>query len=1231
MLYVTGGIDELDLQGDSADCLSIDEEKDKESFEVENQKGWNFRFQNLLEESDSVQKWEKIARLARDFIEVSSTYGKIIISEAHLPDSKKTVRPLLGSGVAGGSKYLVQDIFFKFSLDSDLGSGRWLYGKSQRNDEKAMKSAKSELKGASSLFRCNLQGIRLPLLAVIYYRGYCLVAESKLPINTGTIVYGSHDGGRTVFSSDEKVNGIMKSVGESLNLSRHVVQGHEIYGPGDIEVHKGLDDHFYLIDFGRLFPPEPPFYEHENQTNYIFHSFLRPTLVKKNQVPLCSDGLSAWCKDDPSVEEYVQHLQQAKKHLMNTLIPEFASYLEKTYSSIKSRTEFKHIIFHLHRKGINIRHLGYIRCHLKEKKKTLGRYLLTECTARSIKHELKELIRSKTLQIKEATVEPFLDEIFNFISPILYSTDTFPKNFIELRNWELIHSKSTRKKNIDIFGNVISVSKSLGGNNVILIADNPIPSGVSTYFFDIHIKVLGHIKIGLSEGNHLKSSLFRYDILNGIIEEKGVTVNVKKGADGNYIGVFYSAWDKTIIFTIDDRVIGYKIKKVDLNPALQLYPILWFSSETDAVISFNFGPKFYFPVHILNKIELQRKSTMITANLTTSVVFWKESIKRMVESRFPALLTEDERSNAFDLRKRIDFSFLICRLHKISGILFSDRLLEYTNGKALVVDRNDLLGFKPRVFHMGIVEYAEALSVLFRFQKLNYIDKQNNLLLQELKKAGKKLSRTFESAPVRSIQELFYCASIWYEIGLMTENDERKIFLEKAAEMIIESEEVNNSTLSSEILVLQGKIYCELAGLSGSFKGKQKYFAKAKDKFHLGTSQNESLVNVLLGEILHYMLHSNYVVNGTRLREQAQLIWESSVGNKQNTFANIQLFYIICLASAYTEEIPDENQMLTLSMDLVTHSVKIDKKLVEAELSKALLLPIHGNALFFILQAGLRDTELLSVLLSVIVKGSVKLTEYTPSLDRFIINLEKSASNTTRELHQFIVKLKEEYSYSIQKQTFKKPRITCSVSVIKDTTLEVSSSVLARSLANTPYSIYHTGNKKKEEKLGWYYKKCIQYSFRYGRSYNVSNSEEKVVGVIIWQHPHETNASLSRMIEVGMSDMPRVFGFEGTYKFSVSFKSVQQKRKELMKKEEHMYLFAIGVDPPYQRQGYGSALIQPLLKEADDSNLKCFLECSIAESVSFFKKWGFQVIEEVSKHHTGCLTYEMVRKPKSEQ
>uniref|UniRef100_A0A6B2LIY5 N-acetyltransferase domain-containing protein n=1 Tax=Arcella intermedia TaxID=1963864 RepID=A0A6B2LIY5_9EUKA len=167
--------------------------------------------------------------------------------------------------------------------------------------------------------------------------------------------------------------------------------------------------------------------------------------------------------------------------------------------------------------------------------------------------------------------------------------------------------------------------------------------------------------------------------------------------------------------------------------------------------------------------------------------------------------------------------------------------------------------------------------------------------------------------------------------------------------------------------------------------------------------------------------------------------------------------------------------------------------------------------------------------------------------------------------------------------------------------------------------------------MGWYYKKCIQYSFRYGRSYNVSNSEEKVVGVIIWQHPHETNASLSRMIEVGMSDMPRVFGFEGTYKFSVSFKSVQQKRKELMKKEEHMYLFAIGVDPPYQRQGYGSALIQPLLKEADDSNLKCFLECSIAESVSFFKKWGFQVIEEVSKHHTGCLTYEMVRKPKSEQ
>ncbi len=53
----------------------------------------------------------------------------------------------------------------------------------------------------------------------------------------------------------------MAELGENLHLKGHLVgtspeKAKYIYGPGDIEVHRGKDGVFYALDFGRLLPPE---------------------------------------------------------------------------------------------------------------------------------------------------------------------------------------------------------------------------------------------------------------------------------------------------------------------------------------------------------------------------------------------------------------------------------------------------------------------------------------------------------------------------------------------------------------------------------------------------------------------------------------------------------------------------------------------------------------------------------------------------------------------------------------------------------------------------------------------------------------------------------------------------------------------------------------------------------------------------------------------------------------
>jgi hypothetical protein len=48
-------------------------------------------------------------------------------------------------GIAGGDKFLVNGILFKFAKDVLLNTGQWLYGSSEESVEKASKAAAHEL------------------------------------------------------------------------------------------------------------------------------------------------------------------------------------------------------------------------------------------------------------------------------------------------------------------------------------------------------------------------------------------------------------------------------------------------------------------------------------------------------------------------------------------------------------------------------------------------------------------------------------------------------------------------------------------------------------------------------------------------------------------------------------------------------------------------------------------------------------------------------------------------------------------------------------------------------------------------------------------------------------------------------------------------------------------------------------------------------------------------------
>ena len=113
---------------------------------------WNEMFQAILEEVDESrdmrsyeEKYRQLAQLAVDFVAVSKTYAKLIISELFLPEEEKTIKPRHLGGMAGGVKYRENGIYFKLALDKKVAGPdqrtHYIYGGNKYNHEYAAKAA----------------------------------------------------------------------------------------------------------------------------------------------------------------------------------------------------------------------------------------------------------------------------------------------------------------------------------------------------------------------------------------------------------------------------------------------------------------------------------------------------------------------------------------------------------------------------------------------------------------------------------------------------------------------------------------------------------------------------------------------------------------------------------------------------------------------------------------------------------------------------------------------------------------------------------------------------------------------------------------------------------------------------------------------------------------------------------------------------------------------------------
>lgn len=131
---------------------------------------------------------------------------------------------------------------------------------------------------------------------------------------------------------------------------------------------------------------------------------------------------------------------------------------------------------------------------------------------------------------------------------------------------------------------------------------------------------------------------------------------------------------------------------------------------------------------------------------------------------------------------------------------------------------------------------------------------------------------------------------------------------------------------------------------------------------------------------------------------------------------------------------------------------------------------------------------------------------------------------------------------------------------------------------------------------------------RYGQLYGVMHTTpDLVTGAAIWLPPDQPFFTIPRFLGVGYGSLPARMPPLTLIKFLASMRHLDRLHR-LDAPDRHWYLATLGVDPPHQGQGIGSALLQPVLARADAEGLACYLETGREINVRFYAKHGFRVL-----------------------
>jgi ribosomal protein S18 acetylase RimI-like enzyme len=151
----------------------------------------------------------------------------------------------------------------------------------------------------------------------------------------------------------------------------------------------------------------------------------------------------------------------------------------------------------------------------------------------------------------------------------------------------------------------------------------------------------------------------------------------------------------------------------------------------------------------------------------------------------------------------------------------------------------------------------------------------------------------------------------------------------------------------------------------------------------------------------------------------------------------------------------------------------------------------------------------------------------------------------------------------------------------------------------------------------WCWPVAVSLFWPYYEVYVTENS----LGAAMWVPPGaKPNIKLSLAM---LWDSWRRFGIGSILRLFRLMKMMEKHHP----KDNHYYLFAIGVRSESKGQGIGSALLETVLQKCDHEKVGVYLENSNPQNLPFYQRHGFELRSEIALPRNGPSLYLMYREP----